>query len=97
MDLVGLDELGGLPFAQAGGQLICLLRHRSTHVRTLRQHFGREIRIMVGMGSEVFGSAARAAGNHRRGWAASLWQAVRQISFERTAATPLGSASRRIA
>ena len=93
----------------SGIELICLsyvnpgaTQHAHRIVRRLRQHFGREIRIMVGMWAakssesppellEVTGAALVAA---------SLWQAVRQIqeSFESgTPATPLGSASRRIA
>ena len=93
----------------SGIELICLsyvnpgaTQHAHRIVRRLRQHFGREIRIMVGMwaakSSEAQPELLEVTGADLV--AASLWQAVRQIqeSFESgTPATPLGSASRRIA
>ena len=93
----------------SGIELICLsyvnpgaTQHAHRIVRRLRQHFGREIRIMVGMwaakSSEAPPELLELTGADLG--AASLWQAVRQVqeSFEfGTPATPLGSASRRIA
>ena len=93
----------------SGIELICLsyvnpgaTQHAHRIVRRLRQHFGRELRIMVGMwtakSSEAQPELLEVTGADLA--AASLWQAVRQIqeSFESgTPATPLGSASRRIA
>jgi hypothetical protein len=100
-------HLARLP--RSGIELICLsyvnpgaTQHAHRIVRRLRQHFGREIRIMVGMwtvkSSEAQPEVLEATGADLV--AASLWQAVRQIqgSFEsEKPAAPLGSASRRIA
>ena len=89
--------------------LICLsyvnpaaTQHAHRLTRRLRQHFGPEVRIMVGLWTAKSSEAPRelleVIGADLL--ATSLWQAVRQIqeSFESgTPAAPLGSASRRIA
>jgi hypothetical protein len=79
-------NLARLP--RSGIELICLsyvnpgaTQHAHRIVRRLRQHFGREIRILVGMwtakSSEAQPELLEATGADLV--AASLWQAVRQI------------------